>query len=135
MSEQTVFSKIISREIPAAIIDEDESTLAFLDHNPVTKGHCLVISKQPIDHLDDCDEDLYLQIFSMVHRMSKLIKERLRPERVAIIVHGYEIPHAHVHVVPVYSHGDIKFPTRPDRVVSQDELSGVLRKLKNNANA
>lgn len=126
--EDSVFTKIINGEIPSFKIYEDELTLAFLDINPLTKGHTLVIPKQQIDHLDDCPEDVYLAIFSTVHKVSKHLKEHLKPERITLAVHGYDVPHAHVHVVPSYNKNDLKFPeseqTAPDfeslKVLSQD---------------
>jgi len=131
-NKDTIFSKIARGDVAAYILYEDADTMAFLDHNPVTKGHCLVIPKAQIDHLDDCDEILYAKIFATVHKVSKLLKARLGPERIALIVHGYEIPHAHVHVLPVYSHGDIKFPARPETVAPVNELENILGILKEN---
>lgn len=129
-SSKTVFSKIVSKEKDVWIVYEDASTIAFLDQNPVTKGHCLVIPKEPVDHLDDCSEELYLKIFSTVQKVSKLLKHRLKPERIALVVHGYEIPHAHVHVIPVYKRGDVPFRERPDTMVSQQKLKVVYDLLK-----
>ncbi len=129
-TSETAFTKIVSGQASAAIIYEDATTLAFLDHNPVTRGHCLVISKEPIDHLDDCSPELYASIFSTVQHVSKLQKARFKPERIALVVHGYEIPHAHVHVIPLYNHEDLKFPQRPEKILSKDELAEVLADLK-----
>jgi len=128
-SSETIFSKIIAGDVPALILYEDDETMAFLDHNPVTKGHCLVVPKKAVDHIDECDEDLYKHIFATAHKVSKLLKVRLHPERIALIVHGYEVPHAHVHVVPVYHHGDVGFPKRPDKVVPRRELEKILDAL------
>lgn len=127
---KTLFSKIADREIPAVIVYEDDLTLAFLDHNPVTTGHLLVIPKQPVDHLDDCSEDLYAAVFKTVRLLSGQIKRSLKPERVILIVHGYEIPHAHVHVIPAYSHNDATFPARPDIFPSKVELQTVAEQLR-----
>lgn len=131
MSEsENIFSRIITGEVQAAKVYEDDATLAFLDHNPVTRGHSLVIPKVQVDHLDECDEKVYLQIFSTVHKVSKLLKSRLKPDRIALVVHGYEIPHAHIHVIPVYQEGDIKFPQRPERIYTSHELQDVLKDLE-----
>jgi len=94
---------MVKGEIPYHKVYEDELTIAFLDYQPLTKGHLLVIPKEQIDHLDECSPELYTAIFSTVHKMSVQIKIALQPLRIALIVHGFEVPHAHVHVVPVYT--------------------------------
>ncbi len=124
-NSKTIFSKIIDREIPAVIVYEDALTLAFLDHNPVTTGHLLVISKEPVDHLDDCSAELYAAIFDTVRLLSRQLKRQLQPQRVILVVHGYEIPHAHVHVIPAYTPSDAKFPERPHDFPSASELQAV----------
>ena len=126
---KTIFDKIIEGTVPAHIIYQDDQTLAFLDYNPVTPGHCLVVPRQAVDHLDDCSEELYQAIFATVHRVSRLLKEKLGPERIGMVVHGYEIPHAHVHVLPIYHHDDLKFPKRPEARPDEAALAAVAQKL------
>ncbi len=125
MADNRNFDDIVSGKSTDRIFYEDTATIAFLDHNPVTKGHSLVIPKKTIDHLDDCGEALYLAIFKTVRIVSRLLKEKLHPERIILVVHGYDVPHAHVHVIPVYKKGDVQFGKRPERIVSPDELAKV----------
>ena len=125
----SVFSKIVKKELPAHIIYEDKNTLAFLDMNPVTKGHTLVITKQPIDHIDDCPPGLYRAVFDTVYKVSKHLKKELKPKRIAIVVHGFEIPHAHVHVVPMYKGNELHLANRSDKMLVHAKLSGVAKKI------
>ena len=127
---KTIFSRIVDREIPAVIVYEDNDTMAFLDHNPVSAGHLLVIPKITVDHLDDCSPETYAAIFKTVYLVSKQIKNKLQPERVALVVHGYDVPHAHVHVIPSYDRNDLAFPKRPSILPTTAELQAVAESLK-----
>lgn len=137
MAHKLNFNDVITGKSTDRIFYEDKETIAFLDHNPVTKGHSLVIPRKIVDHLDECDSDLYQAIFKTVHKISKILKSKLHPERIVLVVHGYDVPHAHVHVIPVYAKGDVRFGKRPERVVSSSELIEVKTILteKHNENA
>ncbi len=128
--DDSVFTKIVRGEIPADIIYEDELTMAFLDINPVTKGHTLVIPKQQIDQLDDCPPEIYAAIFNTVHKISKLLKTKLEPKRIVLVVFGFDVPHAHVHLIPAYSATDVKFPERQQREPDHDELAALANELQ-----
>lgn len=123
--DKTVFSRIVEGSVDACILGESQRTLSFLDHNPLTKGHALVITKEPIDHIDDCDEATYLEVFSEVHKLSKLLKKKLEPARIGIVVHGFEIPHAHVHVVPVYEEGQVQLAAKDRENPSKEDLNDL----------
>jgi histidine triad (HIT) family protein len=125
---KTIFSQIVDREIPAHILYEDEHTLAFLDIQPLTEGHTLVISKEPYDHIDDCPPELYAAIFSTVQKVSKLLRQRLDPIRVGLVVHGFEVPHAHVHVLPMYTGSELKLADRENESFKGD-LAETAKKL------
>ncbi len=127
--KDTIFSRIIDGSVPAAKLYEDNLTLAFLDINPLTEGHALVIPKESIDHLDDCSPILYSAIFDTVHKLSKHLRKELKPKRVAIVVHGLDVPHAHVHVVPLYTGHEIKLADRGTTLVGMDELKMVAKKI------
>ncbi len=127
MSE-TVFSKFASGELPCDKIYEDDETLAFLDFNPVTKGHTLVIPKQAIDHLDDCPPELYAAVFETVRKVSARLRDKLGAKRIALVVHGLDIPHAHVHVVPLYTGKELKLARRSSPDPSQAEALTKLAK-------
>ncbi len=100
--EDSVFTKIIKGEIPCHKIYEDDKVLAFLDISPYTEGHTLVVPKQQVDHLWDIDEETYLYLMTIVRKVAKRQLEVLNPPRVALIVEGFAVPHAHVHVFPAY---------------------------------
>lgn len=127
--KDTIFSRIVDGSVPAAKLYEDNLTLAFLDINPLTEGHALVISKEAIDHLDDCPPILYSAIFDTVHKLSKHLRKELKPKRIAIVVHGLDIPHAHVHVVPLYTGNEIRLADRGTTLVSMKELKKVAKKI------
>lgn len=96
----TIFSKIISGELPGYKIYEDEYVCAFLDINPIQKGHTLVLPKQEIDDMFSLDEELYDKVMHRVRYISQVMKAKLNCARVCVFVEGYNIPHAHVHLVP-----------------------------------
>lgn len=104
----SLFSKIINREIPAEIIYEDEQTLAFLDIRPINPGHMLVVPKVEVDQFQDLDEETYQAVMATVRRMAQLLKDKMQPQRVGLVVYGFDVPHVHVHVIPMDEPGKIK---------------------------
>jgi histidine triad (HIT) family protein len=125
----TLFSKIVNGEIPSHKIAEDDDYLAFLDINPLAAGHTLVIPKKEIDYIFDMDDDLLagMQIFSK--RVAKAIEKAVPCKRIGIAVIGLEVPHAHIHLIPVNHIDDINFG-RPKLQPGNDELSEIARKIK-----
>lgn len=105
MNEESVFSKIIRGDIPSHKVYEDEQTYAFLDINPLSDGHVLVVPKKQVDKIYDLDDDTYQALFATVKKVAKRINEVL-DVRAGLVVEGLEVPHAHVHVVPMYD-GDV----------------------------
>lgn len=128
-SNTTVFEKITLRQVPAHIVYEDDTVIAFLDINPLTKGHTLVCPKKPIDHIDDCDEATYTAVFAAVQKLSKRIRQVYKPKRVGVVVHGFEIPHAHVHVVPMYTETDMKLADRKNSILDENYFQRVKQDL------
>lgn len=104
----SLFTKIINREIPAEIIYEDEQTLAFLDIRPINPGHMLVIPKVEVDQFQDLDDETYQAVMTTVRRMAQLLKDKMQPERVGLVIYGFDVPHVHVHVIPMDEPGKIK---------------------------
>ncbi|MFA5131794.1 MAG: HIT family protein [Candidatus Paceibacterota bacterium] len=96
----TIFSKIIAGEIPSYKIYEDEHVFAFLDINPMQKGHTLVVPKVEVDNLFDLDEEMYSSLMLRSKDIAKRMKDTLGCARVCVVVEGYAIPHAHVHLIP-----------------------------------
>jgi histidine triad (HIT) family protein len=100
----TVFTKIIRGEIPCYKVAEDERHFAFLDINPIAEGHTLVVPKKEIDYFFDLPESYLQSTMSFAKRVAKGIDKSLKPLRTGVIVQGLEVPHAHVHLVPLYTH-------------------------------
>lgn len=96
----TIFSKIIAGEIPSYKIYEDDVVYAFLDINPMQKGHTLVIPKVEVDYLFDLDEKLFDRYMHRVRYVAQIIKAKTNCKRVCVVVEGYAVPHAHVHLIP-----------------------------------
>ena len=105
MNKESVFSKIIRGDIPSHKVYEDEQTYAFLDINPLSDGHVLVVPKKQVDKIYDLDDDTYQALFATVKKVAKRINDVLGV-RAGLVVEGLEVPHAHVHVVPMYD-GDV----------------------------
>lgn len=102
MNEKTTFEKIIAREIPADIVYEDDISLAFLDINPVTKGHTLLISKLPYQWMTDVPDELVAKLFIKAKHIMLAMKERLGCDFVHVGVVGTDVPHFHIHLIPKF---------------------------------
>lgn len=101
--EQTIFEKIINREIPSFIIYEDTNTIAILDINPKTLGHSIVIPKTVSLNLLDMNPDLFGQYFTVVQKVAQAIKESLNAKGCVFLLDGREVPHTHTHIIPRYT--------------------------------
>lgn len=100
--EKSIFTKIINGELPAHKVYEDDQVIAFLDIEPFTTGHTLVIPKKQIDHLWDIEDPLYEHLMKVAKTIANKQREVFQPERVAMLLEGFAVPHAHVHVFPAY---------------------------------
>jgi histidine triad (HIT) family protein len=126
----TVFSKIISGEIPCFKIAEDDSFLAFLDVNPLVEGHTLVVPKTEIDYFFDIDDDLLSRMMVFSKSVAEKLKKNIECKRIGISVIGLEVPHAHIHLIPIKSVSDMNF-SNPKIQITQSQLRDVqLRILK-----
>lgn len=105
----SVFTKIIRGEIPAHIVAENDEFIAFLDVSPVAKGHTLVVPKQEIDRIWDLDKNHFSRLMEFAYEIAKAIEKTIPCNRVGISVIGLEIPHAHVHLVPMNTMEDMDF--------------------------
>lgn len=105
----SLFTKIIKGEIPCYKIAEDDSFLAFLDINPLVRGHALVIPKVEIDYLFDIDDDLLQNMIIFAKNVASKIKHAIPCDRVGVSVIGLEVPHAHIHLIPISNIGDMNF--------------------------
>lgn len=127
---KTVFSKFISGELHCSKVYEDDEILAFLDQNPASKGHTLVIPKQEIDHLENCSEELYIALFKVVRKVSRQLQVKLKPMRIALVVMGTEVAHVHIHLVPLYTGGELTLAKRGDKKTEDillDDLASTLK--------
>jgi histidine triad (HIT) family protein len=125
----TIFSKIISGEIPAYKVAETIDFLAFLDINPLAEGHVLVIPKQEVDYLFDMDDALYteLQIFAKI--IATALKKAVPCKKVGVAVIGLEVPHAHIHLIPMNKVDDMNF-SRPKLTFTPEELEATRDKIR-----
>ena len=105
----TIFSKIIAGEIPCYKVGEDDRFFAFLDINPVAWGHTLVVPKQEIDYIFDLDDELLGDMMRFAKRVAKAIRDVMPCRKVGMAVLGLEVPHAHIHLVPLKNEGDMDF--------------------------
>ena len=105
----TIFSKIIAGEIPSYKVAEDDKFYAFLDINPITWGHTLVVPKQETDYLFDIDDQLLGDMMVFTKKVARAIKEAFSCRKVGMAVLGLEVPHAHIHLVPLQNEGDMDF--------------------------
>lgn len=101
----SIFSKIIAGEIPCYKVAENAEFFAFLDIRPVSKGHTLLIPRIEVDYVFDLDEHTYTGLMGYARKVAKAMEQALKPVRIAMTVEGLEVPHAHVHLIPIYAEG------------------------------
>lgn len=129
--QPSIFTKIITKEIPAYIIDENDDFIAFLDVFPLAKGHVLVVPKKQVDYIFDLEPEIYAGLWSFANKIAKRIEKAIPCKRIGIAVIGLEVPHAHVHLIPLQSVEDINF-TRPKLKLSNEEMEDICSKIKPN---
>jgi len=116
----SIFSKIIAGEIPCYKIAETDKYLAFLDVNPLKRGHTLCIPKVEVDNLFDLDEETYTGLMQFSRRVAKAIQKTLPYKRVGVVVAGFEVPHAHVHLIPVNNMKEMDFNNPKVEMVKEE---------------
>ncbi len=126
----SIFTRIVEGDIPAHKVYEDERHLAFLDIGPVAVGHTLVIPKEEVDHLFDLDTDAYDGLFRVVRLVAQAIQQALAPPRVGVVVAGFEVPHAHVHVIPLEHIGQTNIEASNRIEQSQEQLAAMAERLR-----
>jgi histidine triad (HIT) family protein len=127
----SVFTRIINREIPGHILAEDERYIAFLDVSPLVEGHALVVPKQELDYIFDMADEHLAGLHLFAKKVAIAIKQSIPCKRIGVAVIGLEVPHVHVHLVPMNTMGDINF-TRPKLQPSAEELTATAKKIKEN---
>lgn len=125
----TIFSRIVAGEIPCYKIAEDENYFAFLDINPLAKGHTLVIPKREEDYLFDLTDEELSGMICFAKKVATSIKANMKCKRVAVVVLGMEVPHAHIHLIPINSEADVDF--RKEKLkLSPEEFVEVMNSIK-----
>ena len=125
----SIFTKIIQREIPAHIVAENAEFISFLDINPLVDGHCLVIPKIEVDYIFDLDNDVLSRLHLFAKKVAKGIEKAIPCERVGVSVIGLEVPHAHIHLIPMQTMDDMNF-SRMKLKPEKEELAEVAAKIK-----
>lgn len=124
----SIFSRIVSGEIPAHKIAENDEFLAFLDAFPIAKGHTLVIPKKEIDYIFDLDDDTYTRLFLFAKSIVPALEKTVPCLRVGVSVIGLEVPHTHVHLLPLNSMSDADFSKKIK--ISQEELADIAKSIR-----
>jgi histidine triad (HIT) family protein len=126
----TLFSRIIQGEIPSVKILEDERYFAFLDIRPINPGHTLVVPKLEVDELFEAPADLLAGILPFAQKVAKAVRKSVPCKRVGVIVAGFEVPHAHIHLVPIQAEGELSFSRA--RPASKEELAALGETIRGN---
>lgn len=124
----SIFTKIIERQIPAHIVAEDHENIAFLDINPLSIGHTLVIPKKEVDYLFDLDDEQYTSLNLFAKKVAIAIKKVTR-KRIGTAVIGLEVPHAHIHLIPFTQMSELNF-ANPKLRLSSEELADTARRIQ-----
>jgi histidine triad (HIT) family protein len=126
----TIFTKIVNGEIPCFKVLEDEFHLAFLDISPLKKGHVLVVPKKETDYIFDMQDEELSKLMVFAKKVAAKIKKAFPCEKVGVAVIGLEVPHTHIHLIPLQAVSDINFE-RPKLVVDKLELAEIAEKIAN----
>jgi len=126
----SIFTKIVNGEIPSYKIAEDDNYLAFLDVNPNAKGHTLCIPKQEIDKIFDMDDELYLGLMKFSKKVAIALEKTVPCKRVGMAVVGLEVPHAHVHLIPLNHMDEMRFQNKVS--LSKEEFEALAKSIQSN---
>jgi len=124
----SIFTKIINGEIPCYKVAESETCFAFLDINPLSKGHTLVVPKKEVNYIFDLDDELYTDLMLFAKEVGKAIEKVVPCERIGVTVIGLEVPHAHVHLIPINGISDMNF-SKPKLSLDKDELAELAARI------
>ena len=127
----TIFTRIVNGEIPCYKVAEDERFFAFLDIHPLSKGHTLVIPKQETDYLFDLKPELLGDLMQFAQKVARALKQSIACKRIGVVVMGLEVPHAHIHLIPMSSESDMNF-SRPKLELSAEEFTALTNKISSN---
>jgi histidine triad (HIT) family protein len=125
----SIFTKIINREIPSHVVAEDERFIAFLDVSPLAKGHTLVVPKQEIDYIFNVPDTLLADLIVFAKVVALKVEKAVPCKRIGVSVIGLEVPHTHIHLIPINTVSDMNF-SRPKLAFSAEEMSEVAEKIR-----
>jgi len=128
--EPSIFTRIINGEIPAHRIYEDDQVIAFLDLHPQIEGHTLVVPKKQVDHIWDLNDEDYEYLWKVTKKIGSHIREIIGSPRVGIVVEGFGVPHAHIHLIPIYIGSDLKKSQNIDIEPNHEMLANIASRLK-----
>jgi len=129
LSSHSIFTRIINRELPSYIVCEDKENIAFLDINPLRKGHTLIVPKLQVDNIFSLNENLYNSLFSFAKRVAINMKKKITCDRIGMSVVGLDVPHAHIHLIPINSFEDMNFNKSPLKL-TDEEMLNICKTLK-----
>ncbi len=124
----SIFTKIINGDIPCYKVAESETCFAFLDINPLASGHTLVVPKKEVDYIFDVDDEQYTELMLFAKKVARAIEKVVPCERIGVTVIGLEVPHAHVHLIPINSIGDMNF-AKPKLHSNSEELASLAQRI------
>lgn len=124
----SIFSRIVAGEIPCYKVAEDDNYFAFLDISPVAKGHTLVIPKKEVDYIFDLDDETYSGLMAFARRVARALQEAVECKRVGIAVMGLEVPHTHIHLIPITTEGDMNF-FREKLSLPAEEMAAIAARI------
>ena len=127
---ETIFTKIINKEIPCHLVLENDVAIAFMDINPIAKGHVLVVPKLQVDYLFDLDKEIYHQLFDFAKIVADGLKKTIHCKRIGMSVVGLEVPHAHIHLIPINTINDMNFSNKIN--LSSIDLKSLSKSISNN---
>tara|TARA_B100000945_G_scaffold321268_1_gene334846 strand:- start:4420 stop:4809 length:390 start_codon:yes stop_codon:yes gene_type:complete len=126
---ESIFSQIINKKIPCYFVAEDNYSIAFMDINPIALGHVLVVPKIQVDYLFDLDPEIYSALWNFSKIVAAGLKKTITCNRIGVSVIGLEVPHAHIHLVPINTVSDMDFSNKID--ISSDELDNMAKAITN----
>jgi len=123
LSSHSIFTRIINRELPSYIVCEDKENIAFLDINPLRKGHTLIVPKLQVDNIFSLNENSYNSLFSFAKRVAINMKKKITCDRIGMSVVGLDVPHSHIHLIPINSFEDMNFNKSPLKLTDEEMLN------------
>ena len=127
---KSVFSKIIDKELPCHFVAENDYAIAFMDVNPIAIGHTLVVPKIEVDYLFNLDSQYYHALWDFTKLVAVALKKTISCERIAVSVIGLEVPHAHIHLVPINEMSDVNFSSKI--TISSEEIKNIAHNITDN---